>query len=267
MKAFAVRYPFLFGILVSLAGTWGTLWPLCIHGLPQNVQILLFRATGCLFAVLLLTALAWWREAGFVPIRSWRILIPYTPLILVVLLIVVLMVVIPGSQVRDRALILFGAISFLAGGFVEEALFRGVVLRAFLPRGLMKASLLSATVFSLAHLGNLLLGQDLIATMLQLVRAFLLGFAFVALLAYTRNIWPLVILHAAINFSSFLGTGSITLISTESPQLSDMLAEFAVFGLLAGFGFWLLRRAERNAKAKDAIMEQSVVLGGGAWKG
>ena len=180
-----------------------------------------------LVVIVLLTALGWWREVGFVAIRSWRALIPYTPLALVILLIVTLMVIIPGSRVRAPELILWGALSFLAGGFAEEGLFRGVVLRAFRARGMLKAALLSATAFSLVHLANLLVGQNVGATAVQLLRAFLLGFAFAAPLAYTRNIWPLVILHAAINFSSFLGSGSLTLISRESPSIESVLAELS----------------------------------------
>lgn len=245
MKTFAVRYPFIFGILVSLAAVLGQLWPLLFPGLIQSVQILLARAIDFFTAVCLLTSFQWWREAGFVRITSWKILLPYLPLILVVLLVVVTVIGTTGMKVNDPVLLVVGAVSFLVGGFVEEALFRGIILRAFLPRRLLNAALLSSIVFSIAHLPNLLLGQNLGATGLQLVRTFLLGFAFVAPLAYTRNIWPLVILHALLNFSSFLASGNLALISTESPEISQVLAEVVVFGLLAGYGFWLLRRAGR----------------------
>jgi membrane protease YdiL (CAAX protease family) len=243
MKTFAVRYPFLFALLACLIAIFGQWWAFKLSALPLEAQVLLGRATAGLAAVMLLTSLHWWREAGFVPLASWRILLPYLPMILVTLLIVITNVA-SGIRVKGPTLILIGTASFLAGGFIEEALFHGLVLRAFLPRGLLKAALLSAVVFSLAHLANLLEGQDVGATALQLVRAFLMGFAFVAPLAYTRNIWPLVILHALINFTSFLGSGNLTLISSTNPEISQWLGEVAVFGLLAGYGFWLLRRAE-----------------------
>jgi hypothetical protein len=246
MKAFAVRYPFLFGLIVSLLAILGQMWTLWVPGLHQNIQILLARATDLALAILLLTSFHWWQETGFVRIKTWKIWLPYLPLILLVVLGYASMLGTTGIQVNDPVLILLGAISFMAGGFVEEALFRGVVLRAFLPRRLLTAALLSSLVFSLAHVPNLLIGQSFGATALQSVRTFLVGFAFVAPLAYTRNIWPLVILHASMNFSSFLGSGSITLIATESPGISQIVTEFVLFGLMAVYGYWLLHRAEHR---------------------
>jgi membrane protease YdiL (CAAX protease family) len=259
MKAFAVRHPLFFAILVSLMTVLGQWWSFQLPVLPQEAQILLGRATGLVLAVYVLTSLNWWHEAGFVPMKSWRILLPYLPIILIVLLAIISSIFV-GIRVTDPILILFGAASFLVGGFIEEAIFRGVVLRVFLPRGLLRAALLSAAVFALVHLGNILLGQDLGATALQLVRAFLVGIAFVAPLAYTRNIWPLVILHALINFTSFVGSGNITLISTESPAISQVLAEVALFGLLSGYGIWLLRWTERRTNQSTVIAKQQLAV-------
>jgi hypothetical protein len=261
MKTFAVRYPFLFGILVSAATVLSQMWPIWLPGLSQGTQILLGRITGILIAVFFLTWLKWWQETGFTRICSWKILLPYLPLILITLLGTVTLFASTRIKVSDPALILLGAVSFLAGGFIEEALFRGVVLRAFLPRRVLKAALLSAVVFSLAHLPNLLAGQSIGATTLQLMRAFLVGFAFVAPLAYTHNIWPLVFLHALGNFSSFLASGNIMLISTENPEISQVLTELVLWGLLSVYSFWLLRHAEQRNKGKVVILEQPSILG------
>lgn len=259
MKTLAVRYPWLFAILVSLLTIVSQWWPFQLPVLPREAQILMGRATGLILTVFVLTSLNWWQEAGFARIKSWRILLPYLPIILIVLLAIINSIFV-GIRVTDPTLILFGAASFLVGGFIEEAIFRGVVLRVFLPRGLLRAALLSAAVFSLVHLGNILLGQDLGATALQLVRAFLVGIAFVAPLAYTRNIWPLVILHALINFTSLLGSGNITLISTESPEIDQVLAEVIVFGLLSSYGLWLLHQAERRTNQSGVIATQQVAV-------
>jgi hypothetical protein len=37
--------------------------------------------------------------------------------------------------------------TFAAGGFMEEAIFRGLVLRALLPGGLVRAAVLSSLIF------------------------------------------------------------------------------------------------------------------------
>lgn len=152
-----------------------------------------------------------------------------------------------GIKVTSTSLIVLAAVSYLAGGFIEEAIWRGLVLRALLPYGLPKAALLSALIFSMVHLVNLLNGQSLVITCLQLANAFLLGFAFVAPLACTRNIWPLVFIHASLNFSGFLGSGVLTNNSTQAPDIAQVIPNLVIFGLLAIYGYWMLNQASRTA--------------------
>ena len=245
MKTIAVRQPVLFAMLVSLAGILTQMTPIWLANASEAVQILTSRVAGCLMAVALLAALHWWREAGFIQFTSWRTIVPYLPLLLIAVLYLGL-VIATGIKVSSASLIVLGAVSFLAGGFIEEAIWRGLVLRALLPYGLLKAALLSALIFSLVHLVNLLIGQSLVITGLQLANAFLLGFAFVAPLAYTRNIWPLVFIHALLNFSGYLGSGILINNSTQAPDLAQFIPNLVIFGLLAVYGYWLLRRAERT---------------------
>lgn len=54
MKAFAMRFPLLFGILVTIMGVLGRMWALWIPRVPQGAQILLARATNILIVVFLL---------------------------------------------------------------------------------------------------------------------------------------------------------------------------------------------------------------------
>ncbi len=258
MKKLVVRFPFVFAILVALSAVLSQIWPFWLSGLSLNIQIVSGRVTGLLIAVLILSMLGWWREAGFVPVKNWRAVLPYLPLIVINILAIGLVFASAGIQATDPVMILFALASFTVGAFIEEGLFRGVVLRAFLPSGIIKAALLSAFVFSLAHLPNMLLGQSLSATALQLVRAFLLGFAFVAPLAITRNIWPLVFLHLLINFSGFLASGNITSISSANPPTSQVLTEIVIFGLLALYSFWQLLRSGRRA-AKSLMIEPKVI--------
>ena len=259
MKAFAVHRSLLFGILVSLLTILCQWWPFQLFLFPQEAQVLLGRATGLILTVFVLPSLNRWQEVGFVRIKSWRILLPYLPMILIVFLAIISNVFV-GIRVTQPALILFGAASFFVGRFIEKAIFRGIMLQVFLPRGLLRTALLSVAAFSLVRLGNILLGQDLSATALQPLRAFLVGIAFVAALAYTRNIWPLVIIHALINFTSFLGSSNITLISTEGPEINQVLVEVAVFGLLSGYGIWLLHQAERRNDHSTVIANQQLAV-------
>lgn len=87
---------------------------------------------------------------------------------------------------NDALAILFGCI---VAPFLEEMLFRGVILRSFLRQYSRTASILgSAALFSLAHLN-----------VYQLVTAFSVGVVAGWLYERTRSLWPCILLHAAYN--------------------------------------------------------------------
>ncbi len=248
MKAFAARFPLLFASATTLAAMLCLLWPLWVPGFSQTVQIFVGRITICLFAISMLTFLGWWRETGFVRPTSWRILVPYLPIILLMAAIKTFDVVTVGIHVLDPKLILVGLVVYLAGGFMEEAVFRGLLLRTLLPGGLVRAAFLSALLFALAHLLNLLMGAHLSATILQVAVAFLAGLVFAAPLAVTRNIWPLVIIHGLGNFVGYLNAGGFLNMggTSKGPSWVDVVLSLVPYLLLGVYSFWLLRRAERQ---------------------
>ncbi len=132
------------------------------------------------------------------------------------------------------------------GGFVEEAIFRGVVLRTLLPGGLVRANLLAAPIFATAHLAGLAVGADPAASALQLVYTWFFGFAAVAALTYARNLWPLVVVHGLVNFGSYLITGDF--FNTCRPTVAEAVVVLILMALPAAFSLWLLRRASRAAE-------------------
>ncbi len=244
MKAFAMRYPFLFAAVASLTGMLSVLWPLFVPGLSITAQILLARVSGLVVAVGLLTALHWWREAGFVKLISWRVTLPYLPLACLWVLPALSSLIMGGARVTDPVMILLGCASYLAGAFIEEAIFRGVVLRALLPSGLLRANLLAATLFATVHLAGLAAGADPTASAAQWTYAWLFGFTAVAALAYTRNIWPLVAIHFLANYCGYLASGDF--LNTAAVTLSQILMAMIIVIPAALYGFWLLRRVERR---------------------
>jgi membrane protease YdiL (CAAX protease family) len=249
MKPFAAHFPLIFAVATTLIAMLCLLWPLWIPGFSQTAQILWGRFTICLFAAFLLTYLGWWRETGFVRPTSWRILVPYLPLAFLMLAIKIFDVVTVGIHVIDLKLILLGLAVYLAGGFMEEAIFRGLLLRILLSGGLMRAALLSSMLFALAHLLNLFMGANLNATILQVAVAFLAGMVFTAPLAITRNIWPLVIIHGLGNFVGYLNAGGFlnTATSSQGPAFVDAVLSLLPYFLLGVYSFWLLRRSERRS--------------------
>ncbi|MGV2983198.1 lysostaphin resistance A-like protein [Microbacterium sp. AGC85] len=91
-------------------------------------------------------------------------------------------------------------------GFAEEVLTRGLVVNIMRKAGHREivVALVSAGIFALLHSVNLLSGQALIPTLLQLVYTFFFGLLMYLALRVTGNlIWP-VLLHATTDPSIFL---------------------------------------------------------------
>lgn len=86
MRSLATHHPFLFAMAITLVGTLCLLLPFWLPGLTTVAQVLLGRVTLSLLAAGLLIWLGWWREASFVRPHTWRIAIPYLPVLLVILL-------------------------------------------------------------------------------------------------------------------------------------------------------------------------------------
>jgi membrane protease YdiL (CAAX protease family) len=249
MKTFVSRQPLLFALAAGVAGVLSQLWPFWIPGLALTVRLILARVSVAIVAVGLLTMLHWWHEAGFGWPESARVTLPYLPLAFVWLVPVLLGIAVRGIQVTAPGPILLALLVFLLGGFMEEAIFRGVILRALLPGGLLRANLVAASIFATAHLAGLAVGADPAASALQWVSTWLFGFAAVAALTYARNLWPLVIIHSLVNFGSYLITGDY--FNTARPTAADAVVVVILMAVPAAVGWWLLRRASRLADSRS----------------
>jgi membrane protease YdiL (CAAX protease family) len=82
----------------------------------------------------------------------------------------------------------------LIAPFVEEMLFRGVFLRAFLQQySTLQAIIFSATIFAAAHLN-----------LHQMPSAFIYGCFLGWLFVKTRSLWPCILAHSLINFTALM---------------------------------------------------------------
>ena len=167
-----------------------------------------------LIAMLLLSRLHWWREAGFRLPPNPRYLWFFT----VALLPVIVNIAFSGIGYPGIGpLLLFLALALLVG-FVEETYFRGMMLRALLIRGPWQAVIISSVLFGIAHPLNLLAGANLAATLLQVVYSFALGMMYAALVLRTQTILPLIVTHGLTDFFGFLAVSTV-----ETTSLSILL--------------------------------------------
>ncbi len=141
-----------------------------------------------------------------------------------------------SAQITRAELIPLFALLCIFIGISEELMFRGI-LHDFIKRrlsnrknGYILSVLLSAAVFGLWHLVNLIYGAGFGATMLQVGYSFLIGAMLAVVLDKTKNIWLCALLHALFDFGGllvdYLGTGNV----------HDLVFWIltAVFGVLCG---------------------------------
>lgn len=120
--------------------------------------------------------------------------------------------------------ILFGCV---IAPFLEEMLFRGIILRSFLRQYSRTGAILgSSALFGLAHLN-----------VYQFVTAMAVGIVAGWLYERTRSLWPCILLHAAYNAFVIY---SQALYEAAAEDFSAMFY-FAVFGLAIGSGLFLLK--------------------------
>ena len=237
---FPVRHPyraavslFIVAILIFLvSGTVVTLLELA----PWSLFIIAFVLLG----ITLLTINGWWHEAGFrAPFQRqllWLFWLPFVPAIGNLL---------DGVKVTDPAQIFLFFIMAVLSGFVEETLFRGLLLRALLPMGIWRAALISATFFGGMHILNVLAASSPAIALLQVGYAAAIGFGYAALVIRTGTIWPLILAHFLTNFAGFIAAGGTG--STGPVTVREVVIAAVYIVLFSTYGIYLLRSHRINA--------------------
>ncbi len=114
-----------------------------------------------------------------------------------------------GIAVRNSATeILFHFVMMLSVGFSEELIFRGFLFRMMEKNNLRLAMLVSAVTFGMGHIVNLLNGEALVPTLLQLCYATAIGWVFVVIVRKSRSLWPCIVTHGVLNALSVFNVGS-----------------------------------------------------------
>jgi len=198
MKNFIEKHPFWFAlgltVLITILGLLIVVSSRAL-GLSQEaltIAVLVFSAAVPLG---LIWRLDWWEDAGFVSTT-------YNTSALAIPVIITLFSLMWFGTVANEARIVpyYILIMFLVG-LGEEALSRGLFIRAFLPRGKWQAILIPSILFGVSHitqtLGNDMAMRDNLA---QIVNALMTGLLFAAVRLRINNIWPLIIIHAFYDF-------------------------------------------------------------------
>lgn len=101
--------------------------------------------------------------------------------------------------------ILCHVITMLNVGFLEEIIFRGFLFRMMEKSNKKSAIIVSALTFGMGHIVNLLNGEALIPTLMQVLYATAIGYLLVIIFCKTKSLVPCIIMHGVFNASSIVG--------------------------------------------------------------
>lgn len=247
MAQFADRRPLPFVALVLLVlqaivvAALALSHALDVPLLALDLPVLLLNA---LVAIALLSVLRWWRAAGFVGPRRWRNLhLLWVP---AALLLVPTLVLRPTLPPLEQLAML--SVAALLIGFQEEAIFRGIMLRALAGRGVVNATVIAAIAFGAIHANSFLVGRDPAFVVAQIVASTLGAVGLCALWFRLGTIWPLIALHAVNDVLQFSTAGGL-----EAQAVAGYLpvVKIVVSGLMAAYGVLLLRAELRERGRSD----------------
>jgi uncharacterized protein len=113
--------------------------------------------------------------------------------------VVVALVPLAWGWAPDPSTLLALVVGYAATGVYEELWFRGLAMRAALPLGPGRAAALTAVVFGVVHLGNVMFGQNVAVTAAQAIGAACFGFGYAVLRLRTNALWVLAATHAVVD--------------------------------------------------------------------
>ena len=273
LRHFAFGRPVIFSILVILVSGLLTEIPFNLifeswldAPAPELLQVTSGHTIMGLVLVWLLVKLGMLKDARFTHPREWRAVWLIWPFLLFTLLN--LEEVISGKLEIDTSwpgLIILFILLNLSIGFAEEVMARGVVLNLLLRKwgdsrqGVYGAVLVSALLFGAAHLFNLITGHlPPLAALTQIGYSIAFGVVFAACFLRNNSIWPVIIMHAAVDFAG--GLRHIRVGGANQTPVANNTIEAAITALIISvplllYGLFILRKVEPRDRGDQATIE------------
>lgn len=187
--------------------------------------------------VLYITAKKKWRHYFFIPMNIGNIFV-YLPLIFVLCIILFGTKGLNFDSISDLLLMFFMQMFVVA--FIEETIFRGILLRLLLSKGTFTAISLSSILFGVTHALQLIGGQSLEDTVIQIIYALLVGLVLSLLIIDGQSIILTITFHGFNNFFNFMGNAE-----------SSMLTAYLIIIVLFVYLLFLWRRVKKKASVQS----------------
>jgi len=160
-------------------------------GLSTEVYKVAAASVTTIVPLIFIWWIGWWEDSGFVNTTQNAYALT-VPLILMFFPLVLYGTVQLNAQTSTLYLL-----AVLFTGISEEAVYRGLFGRAFLPYGKWQAVLIPSLIFASAHIVQSLGGEmSLAENLAQITNAFISGLLLGAVRLRINNIWPLMFIHA-----------------------------------------------------------------------
>jgi membrane protease YdiL (CAAX protease family) len=245
---FHQRHPYLFvGILeATFVGTFIVAGALTKRlGLPLDALYWIGFVILTVISLVLMTRMRWWKEVGFRSLGEYRFLwLPVLPLI-----VTLFQFNSGGGELARGTVVLFMLVLTALNGFAEEVFYRGLMLRALVPKGRWRALVITSLIFAFTHSMNVLTGWSPERVLWQLCYGFAIGFGWAAFALRTGTIWPLILIHFLNNFFSLSGSDSVIQTGEVSTVSRCIMLFYAVAFVVYGV---LVTRSHIKAKGVDA---------------
>ena len=135
-------------------------------------------------------------------------------------------------------------LSMLCVGFIEEIIFRGFLFKALCKDNIKQAIAISSITFGIGHIVNLLNGNDLIPTLLQVCYAIAIGFLFTIIFYKGKSLLPCIIAHSFLNSSSVF--------AVENSSMKFHIISSAVLCVVSvSYALWILRKTKQFDEYED----------------
>ena len=173
-----------------------------LQGMAVGVFMLCFKFVAALVFLYML-----YKAHVFSILNNWAFGVHQYAVVAIWAVFLVPAIFIDGFSVSEGSSAWFVLLSHQSTGFYEEFQFRAVLVLGLLfayvksdaPSPVIRAIIVSSVCFGGVHLINVLMGNGLVPTLLQVVSATFAGIAFGLLVVITRNIWLASVIHGIFN--------------------------------------------------------------------
>ncbi|PWG62185.1 CPBP family intramembrane glutamic endopeptidase [Bifidobacterium callitrichidarum] len=150
-----------------------------------------------------------------------------------------------NASITETALFI---VSMVCVGFIEEIIFRGFLFKAMYRDNIKLAVFISSITFGIGHIVNLLNGEDLIPTLLQVCYATAIGFLFTIIFYKGKSLLPCIVTHEVIN--------SLSIFSVNNSLMGTVITAVVLCVICIAYALWILRKTHRPDKDEEGAVRR-----------